>query len=36
MDSTATADEPWEVSLYETPEGRTPVLEFLMRLPIKH
>ena len=30
------ADEIWEVTLYETPEGRTPVLEFLMNLPAKH
>lgn len=30
------ADERWEVTLYETPEGRTPVLEFLISLPAKH
>lgn len=30
------ANETWEVRLYETPEGRTPVLEFLMGLPAKH
>jgi phage-related protein len=30
------ADETWEVKLYETPEGRTPVLEFLLSLPAKH
>jgi len=26
----------WEVRLYETPEGRTPVLEFLVGLPVRH
>ncbi len=30
------ADETWEVKLYETPEGRTPVLDFLKVLPPKH
>lgn len=30
------AKEIWEVRLYETPEGRTPVLEFLLGLPPKH
>jgi len=29
-------DETWEVRLYETPEGRTPVLHFLQDLPAKH
>ena len=31
-----TADEAWEVKLYETPGGRTPLLDFLMGLPPKH
>jgi hypothetical protein len=26
----------WEVRLYETPQGRTPVLDFLTRLPPRH
>ena len=26
----------WEVTLYETLEGRTPVLEFLVGLPVRH
>ena len=26
----------WEVRLYETPQGRTPVLDFLTGLPAKH
>ena len=26
----------WEVRLYETPQGRTPVLGFLTRLPPRH
>jgi len=30
------ADETWEVRLYKTPEGRTPILEFLLSLPAKH
>jgi hypothetical protein len=30
------ADETWEVRLYETPKGRTPVLEFLLSLQAKH
>jgi hypothetical protein len=30
------ADERWEVRLYETPAGRTPVLDFLLGLPAKH
>jgi hypothetical protein len=30
------ADETWEVRLYETREGRTPVLEFMLSLPAKH
>lgn len=28
--------ERWEVRLYETPEGQTPVLEFLTKLPARH
>lgn len=28
--------ETWEVRLYQTPEGRTPVLHFLQDLPAKH
>lgn len=31
----ATSDS-WEVRLYETPQGRTPVLEFLTGLPARH
>jgi hypothetical protein len=29
-------DERWEVRLYETPQGRTPVLDFLTGLPARH
>src|SRR5215207_1950844 len=28
--------ERWEVKLYETPRGRTPVLDFLTNLPARH
>jgi hypothetical protein len=28
--------ERWEVRLYETPRGRTPVLDFLSGLPARH
>jgi hypothetical protein len=28
--------ERWEVRLYETPRGRTPVLDFLMNVPARH
>ena len=28
--------ERWEVRLYETPQGRTPVLDFLTGLPARH
>lgn len=28
--------ERWEVRLYETPQGRTPVLDFLRGLPARH
>jgi hypothetical protein len=28
--------ERWEVRLYETPRGRTPVLDFLTDLPARH
>jgi hypothetical protein len=28
--------ERWEVRLYQTPRGQTPVLEFLTRLPARH
>lgn len=31
-----TVDKTWEVRLYQTPKGQTPVVEFLMRLPAKH
>jgi len=30
------AKERWEVRFYETPEGQTPVLEFLLGLAPKH
>jgi hypothetical protein len=30
------ASERWEVRLYQTPQGRTPVLEFLTTLPARH
>lgn len=30
------ASERWEVRLYETPQGRTPVLDFLTPLPAGH
>lgn len=29
-------DDTWEVRLYETPERRTPLLDFLQGLPAKH
>ncbi len=29
-------NERWEVRLYETPQGRTPVLDFLTGLPTRH
>lgn len=32
----ATAADSWEVRLYETLEGRVPVLEFLIGLPARH
>jgi hypothetical protein len=28
--------ERWEVRLYETPQGRTPVLDFVTGLPVRH
>jgi hypothetical protein len=28
--------DSWEVRLYETPQGRTPVLDFLTGLPARH
>lgn len=28
--------ERWEVRLYETPRGRTPILDFLRDLPARH
>ncbi len=31
-----TAADSWEVRLYETLEGRVPVLEFLIGLPARH
>ena len=32
----ATAADSWEVRLYETLEGRIPVLDFLIGLPARH
>jgi hypothetical protein len=31
-----TTSERWEVRLYETPQGRTPVLDFVTALPARH
>ena len=33
---TSDAGDRWEVRLYETLDGRTPVLEFLVGLPVRH